>query len=137
MGDLKEALAQAGIDVSRFAWFRTQPDPIASLEVEGAGAVSLWRQLRVLTASTGHYPLLVGDRETVASHHQAIESAPESTAAHSGPRAVAVTITADVDVTPRMLTAPGDAGPVVNVMLGSSPAATCGVNPSKLPCSAK
>jgi hypothetical protein len=80
MGDLKEALARAGIDVSRFAWFRSQPDPIASLSVDGRDAVAQWRKLRALTASSGHYPILVGDEDDLSRHHEAIESAPQPTA---------------------------------------------------------
>jgi len=80
MGDLKEALARAGIDVSRFDWFRTRPDPIARLEVDGTDAVAQWRKLRALTASTGHYPILVGEEDDLSRHEESLESAGESTA---------------------------------------------------------
>ena len=79
--ELKDTLAHAGIDVSGFDWFRSAPDPIASLEVDGAEAVAVWRKLRALTASTGHYPVLVGDEEDLSTHNEAIDSAGEASTA--------------------------------------------------------
>jgi hypothetical protein len=64
VGDLKTVLAGAGVDVSSFR-VREGRVPIGLLTSSGEVALPLWRSLRDLIKTTGHWPVVLGTDESL------------------------------------------------------------------------
>ncbi|MDZ7958747.1 MAG: DUF4253 domain-containing protein [Aulosira sp. DedQUE10] len=80
---LKSTLAQHGInsDALQLLW-EVDSQSIYGLTVAGSEAIEYWQKLRQLVDTTGHYPLLLGNRDEVDSHLETLKFYSQDSSIH-------------------------------------------------------
>ena len=88
---VREEMLKAGIDIpAREALITFSGEAIYVLSSHGSQAIQLWRRLRELVSRTGHWPVLVGEKEDLDALRGQVQSSDFGTTEEILNRALAI-----------------------------------------------